>query len=1391
MSIDRTRIAQACLSSAVVVIVLLSSFLTLAGSADANKGTLDSFGYYYVDSKMPYPTVNYSWIEINSTGTNTGLNGGDVSNGPHAIGFDFNFYGTLYSQMYVNSKGQVLFLGSSTDWTNDNIPNANTPNGYIAAYWDDLQCSATYGSAVYYQTMGSAPERQLVVEWHNVTPYGSASPLMTFEIILNETGEIWLQYNKTNGWIGSSATVGIERQNGTAGCLYSYNTPSLSDGLAIRIKADPQATLSPADYSDWGSDPDGDSLYDELIVEVGVHVNVTGNYNVTGMLFDGVGTYIDFVENYSFMSTGLNLVDLHFDGLMLYQHGWNGTYNLDIYLWNSIGTMLENDSYTTASYTYDQFEGFPAATISPGGIDLSIFIGNITTTNLTIGNVGLGDLSYNITNISSTDWEVTTVILNETFSSSPTNWTITNLAATAWLWQNNRMENTYSYPSSGYLDSPVLDCGLITETNISFWHFWQASWSGATQDGYVRGSIDGGATWPYLIADFHHLNPSSETAVKEYEIPWADGQSQVRIRFDIYNFNDWYWRVDDVVVKGKGSVPQWLTVSPLSGLVIRNGSQQLDITVNATDISPGIHRVNITLETNDPSHATIIIPVNVTVTLPPHDIRVIDLDMPSVGGLWHNVTFNATIRNQGANGENSVSVNLLIDNVTEDTYVISSIASWSYANVVFQWVPTSADTYYISIWAEPVAGELNTENNWFNSTIDTMALPSSFHVPHSDYGVETDGDGYYEFLAIDIGLDINASGKYTIIAGLLAGATNIGAILKDYTLSVGIQTVELRFPTGSLIGNGVDGPYTVNMILFDSSGTLNDMDNYTTAAYFVSQFDTTGARINTPITDIGWDESGNGLYESLVLNVTIEVSASGTYNLTGKLFGNGIDQITSASSIEYLTAGTQTVQLRFDGTDIRGSGNNSPYFIVLNLKSGSLLLDATIYSTTNPYLWNDFEAPDSTPPATVISLAGTPGSNGWFVSNVSVTLTATDGGWGVNVTMYRIDGGSWTIYNGSFNMTVDGNYTMEFYSDDYASNVEATKNASVMIDKVAPQTVSYSYDYNLLLIANDGVDGSGINVTLYRVFDNTSGIWGAWTNYSGMISVGSGPGDYFVEFCSVDVASNNESDMILHNITLPIIDSIPPVTTATTSGKSGANSWFRSAVEITLTATDDKTGINYTKYRVNGGSWTNYTAPIQISGEGTQTVEFYSIDYAGNTETTKSRSVKIDTVAPALAIDQVNGTTYNVSAITISWTSSDATSGIDHFEVVVDYGPFVRIDATVLSTTLNLSDGNHLIIVRAVDKAGMVTEKRVDIVISLPPSPPGPEPPADIFGGMLPLLLLIIVALAACLVVFFLLKRRKKDGQEATMAPPMEQQTGGPQVPPQNPPESPPEFKFN
>lgn len=125
-----------------------------------------------------------------------------------------------------------------------------------------------------------------------------------------------------------------------------------------------------------------------------------------------------------------------------------------------------------------------------------------------------------------------------------------------------------------------------------------------------------------------------------------------------------------------------------------------------------------------------------------------------------------------------------------------------------------------------------------------------------------------------------------------------------------------------------------------------------------------------------------------------------------------------------------------------------------------------------------------------------------------------------------------------------------------------------------------------------------------------------------------------------------------------LADQAAPTTRASFSGSLGNNEWYRSSVQVTLTA-DEPT--NWIKYRINGGSWTTYTNPFIIESDGRYTLEYHAEDTSGNTEEIKiAPTFKIDSNAPSLTSFSINNdasTSYNRTVL-LANGASDAISGL-------------------------------------------------------------------------------------------------------------------------------------
>ena len=121
------------------------------------------------------------------------------------------------------------------------------------------------------------------------------------------------------------------------------------------------------------------------------------------------------------------------------------------------------------------------------------------------------------------------------------------------------------------------------------------------------------------------------------------------------------------------------------------------------------------------------------------------------------------------------------------------------------------------------------------------------------------------------------------------------------------------------------------------------------------------------------------------------------------------------------------------------------------------------------------------------------------------------------------------------------------------------------------------------------------------------------------------------------------------------IDRTAPVTTA-----GALPVWNNTDVTVTLSPSDNLSGLAATRYTIDGGSVQTGTS-IPFSAEGSYSLEFWSVDKAGNEEGHHTVLVKIDKTPPTITHTQLplaNGKGWNNTDVTVTFTCDDALSGI-------------------------------------------------------------------------------------------------------------------------------------
>lgn len=160
--------------------------------------------------------------------------------------FPVLFGGASFSSLHVNDLG-ITFTGPLRGW-DPPFPLTTTPT-LVAPFLGNLFLNGT--NNVYWEVIGSAPSRELVIEWRNAGHWdilesyecsAGPDPYVTYQVVFFEgSSDILFNYKDVIFSLdpcfaylnaGATSAVGLQVMPGLA-TQFSFNTPSLSDNTSI------------------------------------------------------------------------------------------------------------------------------------------------------------------------------------------------------------------------------------------------------------------------------------------------------------------------------------------------------------------------------------------------------------------------------------------------------------------------------------------------------------------------------------------------------------------------------------------------------------------------------------------------------------------------------------------------------------------------------------------------------------------------------------------------------------------------------------------------------------------------------------------------------------------------------------------------------------------------------------------------------------------------------------------------------------------------------------------------------------------------------------------------------------------------------------------------------
>lgn len=191
--------------------------------------------------------------------------------------------------------------------------------------------------------------------------------------------------------------------------------------------------------------------------------------------------------------------------------------------------------------------------------------------------------------------------------------------------------------------------------------------------------------------------------------------------------------------------------------------------------------------------------------------------------------------------------------------------------------------------------------------------------------VDTNGNGKYEGLTFQIGVNVIGNAYYTFSGSLFdSNRDEIAWNTGQMYLNDGNNTITFTVSSEQILEHNMPGPYVIgNLMIWNLIDSLLTDEVFSTPAYELNQFEPS-LQFTGQNSAQGIDDNGNGIFESLRIQSELYSSLPGEHNISFSLLDSSGNLIQTLNKNQTFIVGNNQIVFDFNGSNLQNSGINGP-----------------------------------------------------------------------------------------------------------------------------------------------------------------------------------------------------------------------------------------------------------------------------------------------------------------------------------------------------------------------------------------------------------------------------------------------------------------------------------